>query len=372
MADLRVAFDATATPEGLTGAGYYVIELLRELSQRDGIDVTVISRRGDKERFEKLGLRVLDVAPTNKVKRIAYQSFRLGQLVDSIGVDVFHGPHYQLPLSMKTPCVVTVHDMTLITHPEVHHGSKKLFFSRVIPRSIKKADAVIAVSNHTAHDISSTYGEVKNLVVAPLAANHDRFNNNTLDTDVDLLKLRGVHIPYIAFLGVLEPRKCIPVLVKAFAHIADDFPEHTLVIAGGDGWGMSDIRESFVESGVRTRIAQTGRLSDEEVPALLRHADVFVYPSLYEGFGLPVLEAMACGAPTITTKSSSLSEVAGDAALLVEPEDVADLARAIRSVLSDTQLAKELSNKGIARAKEFTWSACADAHVGAYKLAVEK
>lgn len=368
---MKVAFDATATPVGLTGAGYYVMEIVQQLDRADDVELVIITRKNDGTRFEQLAesSRILAVAPDSTPARIVYQTLRLGTLVDSLDVDIFHGPHYQIPMKMRTPSVVTIHDMTLVTHPQVHTRAKRLFFSRVIGRSAEKASGIISVSQHTADDIERVLG-AHNIIVAPLGVNTQRFNATAHKTDQELLEHRGITEPYIGFLGVIEPRKSIDVLIGAFSRLASDFPEHRLIIAGGDGWGMHDVRQARASSGVSTRIVMTGRLSDEEVPAFLRHADVFAYPSMYEGFGMPIIEAMACGAPVITTRSSSLSEVAGDAAELVEPRNVSQLEIALRKILSDSQRAQQLTRKGIERSREFTWERCADAHIEAYSSAL--
>lgn len=229
------------------------------------------------------------------------------------------------------------------------------------------------MSQSTADDIERLFPFPKNVFVAPLGLDSQRFfprnKSVTNEDETLLLKNRGISGKYIAFLGVLEPRKSVPTLIESFTRIAHDFPDHKLVLAGGDGWGIKEIRESIATSGLSSRIVLPGRLEDNEVGPFLRNADVFVYPSVYEGFGLPVLEAMACGVPVITTNNSSLKEVAGKGALLVEPNDVNQLSEAMTSMLRDELIRKQMIKRGLERAQDFSWERCVDTHVEAYKFA---
>ncbi len=368
---LRVAFDATATPEKLTGAGFYVQQVLSGLDGREDIDLSIVTRKNDGQRFSGFApsAKIIEAAPTSKAARIAFQTFKLGSLIDSLNVDVFHGPHYQLPEKMQTPSVVTIHDTTLLTHHDVHTRAKSLFFSRVIPRSCHRARSVIAVSQHTADDVDRLIDNHGKLFVAPLGIDRTRFHHSADADDKQLLYARGITEPYIAFLGAFEPRKSIPTLIKAFALIADNFPELRLVLGGPHGWGAKEVRKAIVDSGVATRIIAPGRLENNEIGPFLRSAEIFVYPSLYEGFGMPVAEAMACGTPTITTNSSSLREVAGKGALLFEPEDVMGLVELMTSLLEHKTLYSQMAAKALRRAEGFSWEECVDAHVDAYKFA---
>lgn len=368
---LHVAIDVTATPKQLTGAGYYVEEILAELNVRADVSLSLVTRKDDGERFEKIAnnAKIIDIAPMSKAGRISFQTLKLGSIVDSLGVDVFHGPHYQLPLKINTPCVVTIHDMTLLTHKSVHTFTKRKFFSKVIPHSAKQARSIICVSQHTKNDVERLIAKHGEIFVAPLGINFERFNPKKLSDEKDILEKRGISGEYIAFLGSFEPRKSIPTLVDAFSKIADQFPNIRLVLAGGQGWGGQEIRTAIVESGVSTRIVTPGRLTHEEIAPFLRNAKLFVYPSLYEGFGMPVAEAMACGTPTITSDSSSMREVAGKGAMLFTPLDSNGLAELMKSLLTHKTLYKQMSTKAISRANDFSWEKCVDQHITAYRFA---
>ena len=177
--------------------------------------------------------------------------------------------------------------------------------------------------------------------------------------------------PYALFVSTIEPRKNVPTLVRAFGRIAADRPALRLVLAGSDGWGARDAREAIAASGVATQIMRPGYLPNDIVPAFFRRSELVAYPSFEEGFGLPALEGLACGAPVVTTTGSALAEVAGDAALLVPPTDAAALGDAMARVLDEPGVAAGLRAAGPPRAAQFTWSACVDQHIDAYQRAAK-
>lgn len=370
---LSLAIDATATPIELTGAGYYVHEIISELNNRS-IDLKIITRKNDGERFSKAAPNadIIDIAPANKGSRIIFQTTKLAGIVDSLNVDVFHGPHYQIPPKISTHSVVTIHDLTLLTHPDVHTKVKQLFFKRTIPHAISNVNSIITVSNHTTTDLIKLFPNVakEQIFIAPLGIDNSRFSPQKGDYELEILHSRGITGDYIAFLGTFEPRKSIPTLINAFTLIADDFPDLKLVLAGGKGWGSDQVRDAIVESGFKSRIVTPGRLDHDEIAPFFRNAKIFVYPSLYEGFGMPVAEAMACGVPTITSDSSSMREVAGNGALLVAPGDVDRLAKEMKVILSNKVIHKQMSGSAIKRSHDFSWKTCVDEHLRAYEFAL--
>jgi glycosyltransferase involved in cell wall biosynthesis len=181
----------------------------------------------------------------------------------------------------------------------------------------------------------------------------------------------GLDGPYLLGLGTVEPRKDLPTLVRAYASLAGELP-HRLVLAGLAGWGQGALAAAVADSGVADRVLLCGYLPEADKAALFTGADVFAYPSRYEGFGLPVLEAMACGTPVVTTTGGSLPEVAGDAALLVEPGDPDALAAALAKLAGDPSARQAAATRGRARAAEFTWDGCAAETVAAYRRALDR
>jgi glycosyltransferase involved in cell wall biosynthesis len=374
---MRVLLDVSAVPERPVGAGVYTIALARALAERAAradldvdFDLVLGARRGDAERWRGLG-EVLPIVPDARPARLAWEQARAPRVAREHRVDVWHGPHYTLPLRMSAagvPAVVTVHDLTFFDHPEWHERSKVAFFRHMIRAAAARAAVVVAVSDYTASRLRDLAITGAPIVVAHHGVDHERFSPADPGDDLARLRRHGISPPYIAWTGTFEPRKDVPTLVRAFAAVAERRPDLRLVLAGGRGWGDAAIHAAIASSGTATRVLRPGYLAPDEIPALLRHADVVAYPSLEEGFGLPALEALACGAPLVATTGSAVAEVVGDAALLVAPGSPPALAEALDQA-SDPEIAARLRAAGPARAATFTWSASAERHVEAYRVA---
>ena len=387
---VRVLLDVSAVPGDPRGAGRYVVELARHLIQVDdpGLDLVLVTRRGDGARWgaiagdegtavvRRRSVTVREAVPPSRPMRLAWEQVSAPRLAGRMDLDVWHGPHYTVPLRSPVPVVVTVHDLTLLEHPEWHERPKALYFGRMIPAAVARAAVCVCVSHHTAERLAELVpakpGTPRDVVVVPHGVDHERFRP-VADTDADRAALDrlGVRPPYVAFLGTIEPRKDVPSLVKAFARVATDDPALTLVLAGGQGWDDGAADAAVDASGVASRIVRTGYLDEDLVPALLRRAGAVVYPSLEEGFGLPALEALACGAPLVTTSGSSVEEFVGDAAVLVPPGDIDALAAGIARAL-DPGVGSELRRRGPVQAAPYTWEAAAAAHLDAYRRAASR
>jgi glycosyltransferase involved in cell wall biosynthesis len=285
-------------------------------------------------------------------------------VVRGLGVDVHHGPHYTMPLALGLPAVVTIHDLSFFTHPEWHQRTKVAFFTSAIRTSAARAAALVAVSATTAALLGERVRPRAPVHVVPHGVDHARFR-----PDGPRLEHAGVRAPYVAFVGTLEPRKDVPTLIAAFDHVAAAWPELTLVLAGGRGWGVDAVDRAVAAARHRDRITGLGYLPEEDLPALLRGAAAVAYPSLEEGFGLPVLEALACGAPVVTTSGTVMEEVAGGAALLAPPGDVDELARALDAALAGGPAGDERRRLGLEVAARYTWEASAAGHAEVYAAA---
>jgi len=381
---VRVLLDVSAVPGDPRGAGRYVLELARHLARLDdpGLELVLLTRRGDRARWDALasaeaaaGTAVVGVSesvPSSRPARLAWEQLAGPSVAARTGVDVWHGPHYTVPLRARVPLVVTVHDLTLLEHPEWHERPKALYFGRMIPAAVERAEVCVCVSRHTADRLAAlvpSAGAPRDVVVVPHGVDHARFRPEP-DERPDLARLDRIAVrpPYLAFLGTIEPRKDVPSLVRAFARLAPSRPDLTLVLAGGHGWDDGEVDVAIGASGVASRIVRAGYVDEDTVPALLRRAAAVVYPSLEEGFGLPSLEALACGAPLVTTTGSSIEEFVGDAAVLVPPADVPALAAGIERAL-DPGVGPELARLGPPQAAPYTWEAAAAAHLDAYRRA---
>jgi glycosyltransferase involved in cell wall biosynthesis len=362
-APVRVTLDASAIPDPAGGAGRYVLALAAELAARDDVALTVVCRAGDSARWPG---PVVAGAPVPRPARLVWEQTGLPLLVRRLAVDVHHGPHYTMPLAARCPGVVTVHDLSFFTHPEWHQRAKVAFFTAAIRLSARRASALVAVSEATAGLLAELVRPTAPVHVIAHGVDHDRFRPGDGDGDGVVLGRLGVHPPYVIFLGTIEPRKDVPTLVRAFDQLAGDHPDLTLVLAGARGWGVEAVDAAVAAAAHGDRIRALGFVAEDDIPALLRAAAVVAYPSLEEGFGLPVLEALACGAPVVTTSGTVMEEVAAGAAVLARPGDADSLAEALAAALSGHGGA-ERRRLGLAVAARHTWAASAAAHVEVYR-----
>ena len=370
---MRALIDVSAVPAQPVGAGVYTIAVARGLATRTDVEVHLLTRRDDTARWEEIvpSATLHAEAPNRRPARLVWEQSAAPRLAQRVRPDVWHGPHYTLPLRVDVPTVVTVHDLTFFDHPEWHERSKVAYFRRMIRAAVARATVVVSVSAYTARRLDAVCRPNGEIIVIPHGVDHERFTpaNHDAARDAAALAQHGITPPYIAFSGTIEPRKDVPTLVRAFARIAGEHPDLRLVLAGNDGWGAAAARDAIVASGVSTRILRPGYLANDVVAALFRRAEAVAYPSLEEGFGLPALEALASGTPLVSTRGSAVEEIAGDAALLVDPRDDAALARSLQVVLDDRSTAERLREAGPKRAAEFTWERSVAQHADAYARA---
>lgn len=368
---MRLLLDVSAVPDRPVGAGYYTLNLAGHVARRADVETHLLCRQHDGARWVALApdASVHAEVPSGRPARLVWEQTRAARLTRSLGIDVWHGPHYTMPLRLGVPAVVTVHDLTFFEHPEWHERGKVAYFRPMIRAAVRRAAVVIAVSEDTAVRLRRHALPSGPIVVAPHGVDHTRFTPRADAADDDaVLSVHGIRAPFIAFTGTIEPRKGLPTLVDAFAQVAADDRRLRLVLAGGEGWGADQVRDAVAACGVPTRIVRPGYLPDAAVAPLFRRAAVVAYPSLAEGFGMNALEALACGAPLVTTTGSALDEVVGDAALTVSPGDADGLARALREAMR-VDVAARLRAAGPERAAGFTWEHSVDRHIEAYRLA---
>lgn len=362
-----VAIDVSAIPVDPRGAGRYVVDLVAALDARRGVELRLLSRSDDGERWRGLApsATVEAVVPASRPIRLVWEQVAAARRVDGWPVDVYHGPHYTMPRGLRHPAVVTVHDLTFFDHPEWHERSKVAFFTRAITSSVRRAAAIVCVSEGTRHRLVELLDPQAEVVVIPHGIDHNRFGPVAVPTDDAVREHLGVRGRYVLFLGTIEPRKNVPGLIAAFDLLAPAFPDLQLVLAGGAGWGEGGFADALAVSPHARRIVRTGYLADADVPALLRGAAATVYPAFVEGFGLPALEAMACGSPLVTTAGSVMHELAGAAAVAVDTSPPA-LAGGIETALRGGEAAETRRRLGLAVAAGFTWDATAAAHERVY------
>ncbi len=376
MPALRVSIDVSAVPVQPAGAGRYTIELLKALREYDGLSLALVARRGDATRWASLdpGAKVVDIVPSSRPLRLVYEQVFLGRELGRLNVEVHHGPHYTMPRNAPVPSVVTIHDVTFFDRPEVHERSKVMFFRRAIADAAKRASVLVCVSERTALRLAEVVDVEVPVIVAPHGIDHGRFSavEPSEGSDTRILSGLGLDLQrrHIVALGTLEPRKGLGGLLGAFELVAREDPAVELVLVGQRGWGMEAFEASLAASPVRSRVKTLGYVPDEAVPALLRKAAVVAYPSIDEGFGLPALEGLACGAPVVTTEGSVMADLCGEAPWLVAPGDPDALAHGIGAALSSTESERDRRRAlGQATAATYTWSQTAARHVEAYEMA---
>ncbi|HEX5595800.1 MAG TPA: glycosyltransferase family 1 protein [Micromonosporaceae bacterium] len=372
----RVLIDATSVPADRGGVGRYVDGLLGALGKLIGseLELVVVALRTDTERYARM-LPAAEVvtapaAVSRRPARLAWEQTGLPLLAQQVGADVLHAPFYTFPLRAGCAVTVTVHDATFFTEPEHYDKTRRAFFRSAIKTSLHRADRVIVPSKATRDELVRLLdADPTRIDVAYHGVDPAAFYVPSEEEKARVRARLGLgEGGYVAFLGAKEPRKNVPNLIRGWAAAVRDRDEPpALVIAGGQGHD-DEIDRAVSELPSQLRLLRPGYLRYADLPGFLGGALVAAYPSYGEGFGLPVLEAMACGAPVLTTPRLSLPEVGGEAVAYTS-EDPVRIAADLAALLDDEQRRQALAQAGIARSTEFTWESSAEAHLAAWSRA---
>ncbi len=356
------------------GVGHYTYFLVKYLLKHDKKNTYVLffdHRAPNLKQFERKNTEVVKFAFSEYKKFFPYvysHSF-VSSVLNKAKLDVFHAPANVIPLQYKKPSVVTVHDLAIYNHPEWFPPKQDFSVNTLVPKSVKKADRIIAVSESTAKDIRKLFKvDKKKLVVVHEGIEKEKAPKKL--TIRQVVKKHNLQSRYLLYVGTLEPRKNIAGIIEAFDTVAVKNPKKykdvQLVIAGAKGYRFEENYKAIQEA-KSGKIRYLGYLSQSDKVALMHGAEAFLFPSLYEGFGLPVLEAMSYGTPVITSNISSLPEVAGKAAELVKPNSLIALRKAINKVVARKATRDRLSKAGKAQAKNFSWDKCAKETLKVYE-----
>ncbi len=375
-APLRIGFDATPAVRQGGGIGRYTRELLRALGGLDTFNrysLFYASPPGGPS-------HALPPLPGNfRTRHLPFEDVWLARIwhrarlplpVDWLTgpIDLFHSPDFTLPPARRgTRTILTVHDLSFVRDPGSAMPVLRDYLNQVVPRSVARADLVLADSQATRADLIELYGAAPAKIEVLYSGVKDTFQRVRDPAQLTAVRAKyGIGgAPFVLAVGTLQPRKNYVRLIQAFAALPN--PDLRLVIAGGRGWLFDAIFAEVERLGLGGRIIFPGFAADDDLPALYSAASVLAYPSTYEGFGLPILEAFACETPVVTSTASCLPEVAGDAALLVPPTDVDALGAALKRVLEDTALRWQMVAAGLERVKQFSWQKSARQLLNCYQ-----
>jgi len=357
---MRIAIDYTAAVCQSAGIGRYTRQLTQALLALDHENHYVIFSAGcgANEPAWPPNVRRRTVPLRDHQLALIWQRLRLPIPAECLTgpVELFHSPDFVLPPLAKAASVVTIHDLSFMRLPQCSPQALLDYLLRSVPRSARRANAILADSESTRRDVIDLLGVDANKVHVVYAGVDARFTPQPSAAVHDVCARYGITGSYVLAVGTLQPRKNYPRLLEAFAALRQRLAcTHQLVIVGGRGWLYEEIDAAITCLSLADNVLMLGFVPDTDLPALYSGAELLAFPSLYEGFGLPALEAMACGTPVVASTAPSLPEVCGNAALLVCPTDTMALADAMEQVLTDEALATRLAERGRERARQFRW-----------------
>ena len=376
---MLIGLDAIPLTEPRAGVGHYTYELARALAEASPGDEFELIYPSS---YPAVNLEERERLPPNlKEARVRVGAFGrrwwsagLPRHAARRGVGLYHGTNYEVPLWGGTTRVVTVHDLSLFTHPETHERRRVWRARRRLPLMTRAAAAVVTPTEAVRRELCEWLRVSPSKVFAVHEAARECFRPMSKEEAAGVLQGLGAGGEFLLAVGTIEPRKNLSTLVRAFEEVLRERPSSNLrlVVAGGRGWLSGPLFESLERSPARGRVLLTGYVSDGQLRALYSSCTAFVYPSLYEGFGLPPLEAMGCGAPVVAGHTPAVAEVSGGAARLFDPRDHTQLARALLELLDDEAARRALSEAGLRRAAQFSWARTARATLDVYAEAVKR
>lgn len=371
---MRIGIWFHSSDRCISGVEYYSLGLLSGLLQVDSENEYVVYTNQpdliDTYVRSARNLTMIEVTGVkNRSARVLWEHHRLPPLAEKDALDVLHCTSYICPLRRTSvPYVVTIHDTIALDHPRWCKPTNALYFNLVMARSSRAASCVIVVSQQTASDLKRNLGLSGTKVRMIHSGIDGIFHPNSDGADCSCVRAR-YRLPkrYILHVGNIEPKKNILTLIRVQAKLRELGLPHKLVIVGGRTWRAKPVLAEIQREAATGNIVQAGYVERQDLPYVYQMADAFVFPSLYEGFGFPPLEAMACGIPVVSSRRGALSETLGSAAWMVDPEDDSEIAQAVRRVVSDLAVRQRYINAGLKQSAHFNWERAAQATLAVYK-----
>jgi len=382
---LRVGFNATPLLSPLTGIGNYIVHLGAALAASGDVDAysfyghrwlhepPCVPASGPRGRHaQRMRDLIKPLVPFKRELRQAHQQLLFARGLRRHAIALYHEPNY-IPIRYDVPVVTTIHDLSWLRYPETHPADRIRWLERAMPRALSQAAAVLVDSEFVRQEVLTTFGVDPARVHTAYLGVSPRFRpRSDVETRATLDALDLVHGEYVLAVGTIEPRKNIRHVLEAYALLPDAIRKrHPLVIAGARGWRAADLQAALRALVERGLIRFLGYVSDGDLSLLYAGAAAFVFASIYEGFGLPPLEAMASGVPVLVAERASLPEVAGDAALKLDPARPDETAAKLATLLDDRGIHDDFARRGLERAAGFTWEGCAQATLRVYRSVID-
>jgi len=359
---MRIGIDATIIREEITGTGFYITNLINGLARiDDSNDYFIFGEKKHLRKYiktNKKNFKIINKKFSNRIIRVLWESFIFPIELKKLRINVLHSPNYITPLfKLGFKIIVTVHDLTSLLFPKKHTITKRILLGKMLPLFLKKSDLILADSENTRKDILDLFKIPEDKILVTYVSFPDYYNESIDKKEsMSILTEYKIEKDFVLYVGMIEPRKNIISLLKAFVELDKDL-KLDLVIVGKKGWYYKEIEHYILgisKKKLQNKIIFTGYVPEEELKYFYRAASIFVFPSLYEGFGLPPLQAMACGTPVITSNISSLPEVVGNAAIKINPNSMDELEGAILQLFKDNKKRENLVKKGLLQSKKFS------------------
>jgi glycosyltransferase involved in cell wall biosynthesis len=367
---VRIGVDARIADYTVGGIARYTVQLLRAMRQVDVGDATLVAARARKPKVDRPEIPTHETITVRTPPHHWLERHALPFELRGANLQMLHSPDFVAPGGPWRK-VITVHDLAFLRMPHLVTDASRRYYGGV-RRAVQEADAIIAVSQATARDLVDLAGApIEKVRVVYEAAESSLRPMRREDAVAAVRERHGVDGPYILFVGTIEPRKNLTRLLQAFSLLRREFPSR-LVVAGGRGWLSEDVFSTANRLSLADGVVFLGDVAPSDLRALYCASEVLAMPSLYEGFGLPVLEAMACGTPVVASDAGSLSEVVGDAGVLVQPDDPNDIAHGLGWVLGNTAFRDAIIRRGLARAAAFSWERAARETLDIYRSVLDR